>query len=367
MSTLNPKSISPTDLFLDPNNFRFQDSPDFLYAAEHRFHEDRVQGGAFERLKSTESLLDLKRSIMRNGYLPVEQIVVRPYEHDPGKYIVIEGNRRTAAVKWIFENHAAGVSVAEHVLQTIETLPAIVAEAEGTDEVFRASLMGIRHVSGIKQWGGYQRARLIVEMRDKLRLDAQETAERLALSTHEVNRRYRAFKALQQLQDDEEFGDHATAGMYPILHEAVSLPIVREWLHWNEDRAVFEDENSRPLFYGLITASTDDEGHKVKPKLSGYSHVRELRKILAKPQAKRILLDPHKSLQEAITVAHQDELAQSWTADVNAAVVALEGMGVEQLKNLTENDRKLLERLKDLTGERLKDHVALARNVGNAE
>jgi hypothetical protein len=301
---------------------------------------------------------------MRNGYLPVEQIVVRPYDHDLGKYVVIEGNRRTAAVKWILEDHAAGVAVPEQVLESIETLPAVVAEKEGIDEAFRASLMGIRHVSGIKRWGGYQRARLIVEMRDALRLDALETAERLALSTREVHRRYRAYKALQQLQDDEEYGDFAIAGMYPIFHEAVSLPIVRQWLGWNENLSVFEDDNNRDLFYGLITPSGDEEGKRVPPKLSGYSHIRELRKILANPHAKRILLDPDRNLQDAITAAHQDELARSWKADVDAAVLALKGMGIAQLKSLTDEDRRILKELRSLVGERLEDHTSLTKGVG---
>jgi hypothetical protein len=35
------------------------------------------------------------------------------------------------------------------------------------------------------------------------------------MTVHEVNRGYRAFKALQQMQEDEDFGEHAHAEMYP--------------------------------------------------------------------------------------------------------------------------------------------------------
>ena len=243
MPTLTPKSVSPSDLLLDPNNFRFQDSSGFLLAAQNRFHEPGVQDQAYKRLRESENLVDLKRSIMRNGYIPVEQIVARPHAHLDGKYIVIEGNRRTAAVRWIHEDHAAGVEITQEVLASLEKLPTVVAEETGTDEVFRASLMGIRHVSGINEWGGYQLARLIMMMRDKLGLEPSNVADRLGLSTHEVNRRYRAFKALVQLEDNEEFGEHTKAGLYPIFHEAVSLPAVRSWLEWNEDHAVFEGDD----------------------------------------------------------------------------------------------------------------------------
>ncbi len=363
MSGLTSTSIPPSDLLLDPNNYRFQTVSGFLRVEETRFHERRVQDTAFERLKKGEALVDLKRSIIRNGYMPIDQIVVRPYKYVDGKYVVIEGNRRTAAVRWILEDHEAGVLIRPDVLDSLANLPAVVAEAEGTDEAFRASLMGIRHVSGIKEWDGYQRARLIVEMRDALELEAQETSERLGLSAYEVNRRYRAFKALQQFQNDDDFGDHASANMYPIFHEAVSLPIVRRWLGWNEESVRFENDDNRYLFYGLITPSTDDRDRTVPPKLSTFSHVRELRMILAKPQAKNILLDPHRTLQEAITVGHQDELERSWTADVSSALAALKRMSIEQLKNLTSDNQQLLEELQDLVGERLKDRAVFVANT----
>ena len=224
MPTLTPKHVPPSDLLLDPNNLRFQDSSDFLLAADDRFHEPAVQDQAYKRLRTNENLADLKRSIMRNGYIPVEQIVVRPYAHLDGRYVIIEGNRRTAAVRWILDDHAAGVDVAPEVMASLAALPTVVAEEAGTDEVFRASLMGIRHVSGINQWGGYQRASLIVMMRDKLHLDPPNVADRLGLSTHEVNRRYRAFKALSQLEAHEEFGEHAKAGMYPYSMKQFPCP-----------------------------------------------------------------------------------------------------------------------------------------------
>ena len=113
------------------------------------------------------------------------------------------------------------------------------------------------------------------------------------------------------------------------------------------------------IFYDLITPSTDDSGNPVNAKLLGYSHVRELRKILGKPEAKTILLDPHKSLQDAINVAHQDDLAKSWRSAVSAALSALERMGIQDVKKLTTDDESALETLRDLAIERLGDRGAL--------
>ena len=70
----------------------FHDSPGFS--------EESVQQRAHARLRAEENLVTLKKSILTNGFLPVERMVVRPYgDGDPQKYLVVEGNRRTAAIQ----------------------------------------------------------------------------------------------------------------------------------------------------------------------------------------------------------------------------------------------------------------------------
>lgn len=369
MSELNLSELSPDVLLFDPNNFRFQDLDGFSYASEDRFHEDTVQLRAYQRLKRDEGILALKRSILRNGYIPVERLVVRPYyhraEHDDSqtRWVVIEGNRRLAAIKWILEDYDAGVNVEQPIRDSISSLPVIIVEEAGPDEVFRASLMGIRHVSGINQWGGYQRSKLIVAMKDRLHLDAGEIAERLGLGTQEVNRRYRAFKALEQMQDDEDYGGYVTPAMYPLFHEAISLPVVRTWLGWTESSNQFLDDETRPMFYDLITPTRDDDEHPDREaKITTYAQVRELRNILPKPDAKRALLDPNRSFQEAVNTASREQLSHAWTADVSAAIRSLETMGIQDLKNLTMENIELLAKLRDVVTERIRDHESLTGN-----
>jgi hypothetical protein len=359
MPKLHAEELSAEALLLDPNNYRFQDTDGFIYAADDRFHEESVQRRAFQRIRQDEGLQLLKNSILRNGFVPVERIVVRPYKNSEGKYVVIDGNRRLTAVKWILEDQQAGVHVDESVLASIAKLPVVVAEQDAADEAFRASLMGIRHVSGTKEWGGYQRAKLIVDMRDKLKLDAAEVAGRLGLSAHEVNRRFRAFKALQQMQEDEEYGDYALPTMYPLFHEAVSLPIVRTWLDWHDDTNQFANSDNLVQFYDLITPFEEDSGVSREPKIQTYSQVRELRNILAKPEAKRILLDPTRSFQDALTSSRQEEISRLWVSEVGAAIQSLETMGIKELKTLNQEDVDLLEKLERVVQERIADHTSL--------
>ena len=361
MPDLDPKPVPAEKLLIDPNNYRFQDTDDYVPASEQRFHEETVQGRAYEKIRSEEGLQALKSSILRNGYIEVERIVVRPYAHTPDeKYVVIEGNRRLAAVKWILSDHTAGREIPSSVLTTLENLPVLVAETSGEDSVFRASLMGIRHVSGIRDWGGYQRAKLVVNMRDDLGLEASEVAERLGMSTHEVNRRYRAFKALEQMKNDEEFSEFAQPSMYPIFHEAVSLPTVRdEWLRWSENESLFTDQDELRKLYELLTPTEDEEGNNRDPKITSYSQIRQLRTILHQPEAKRSLFDPHRSFQDAVTVTEQEKLSKLWASEVAAAIKALQNMGIQELKNLGEEDIENITKLQEVVQERLRDHERL--------
>ncbi len=354
--------LSPSDLLLDPNNYRFQELDNYVEAAEERFAEESVQKKAYQRLREEEGVQELKNSIIRNSYVPVERIVVRPYGYGTDKFVVIEGNRRAAAVNWILEDHAAGVAIPSCALDSITQLPVVIVEEDGPDEVFRASLMGIRHVSGIKQWGGYQRAKLVAHMRDHLNLGTAEVAERLGMGAHEVNRRYRAYKALRQMQEDEEFGGYALPGMYAIFHEAVSLPAVKEWLNWDESEAKFCNTESVSQFYELITPREDDEGKRVEAKITSYSQVRDLRAILDKSEAKRILLDPSRPFHEAIGIAKQEEFSHLWISEVSEAIAALVALEIKELKNLQPDQIEMLQHLKSLITERLQDYTKLTGN-----
>ncbi|MEW6546612.1 MAG: hypothetical protein AB1446_06830 [Bacillota bacterium] len=100
---IREETLSHTALLFDANNPRFQDLEDFVVAREERFHETSVQERAYARLKRDENLISVKHSILRNGYVNVERMVVRPYDFQQEKFVVIEGNRRLAAIRWINE------------------------------------------------------------------------------------------------------------------------------------------------------------------------------------------------------------------------------------------------------------------------
>jgi len=211
---MKAEAISLNDLLLDPNNYRLQEQDSFAQIEPNRFHLDRVQSGTLSRLRR-ENIRPLRDSIYSNGFLEIERIVVTPYEHADGKYLVIEGNRRIAALLQLREEYETGINVPQSVVDVFEAVPCLVVDGKGQETFFREAIMGIRHVGGIKEWGGFQRAKLISDLQDTHLLDSASIAQRLGLSVQEVNRRYRAFRALQQMSEDEVYSEYATAAMYP--------------------------------------------------------------------------------------------------------------------------------------------------------
>jgi len=345
-TTYTPIEVSLDKILLDPNNFRFSGEKAKSLVADARFPEDRVQQAAAKRLE-TDGLVELKNSIANNGFIPVDSIVVKKLKDE--FYVVLEGNRRTAALKWLRRDYEAGQEVDERVRNVFERVPVVLLESDDASDFL--SIMGVRHVGGAKQWGGYQSARLVAELRDDHDLSAGEVSLRLGLSVREVNRRYRAYRALVQMRDSEDFGESVASTLHPLFFEAVAVPRLREWLGWSDDNYVFEDETNREIFYSLITESSDDSGVGRAAKITKYTEVRELRAILDVPDAYSSLTDLGKSFSDASAIVKSGEVNRDWASRVGEATRALDHIGFSTLKGFTDVDVALVTKLRDLASE----------------
>lgn len=305
-----PEKVRLDQLLLDPNNYRFFDMDQYTKAQPNRMHEPNVQQRAEElvRLDGKEELRALKESIEANGYVPVETLVIKAYGFKDDSFVVVEGNRRVAAMRWLKRDREAGSPVPEELIRSFNQLPAIVLSGdEHAAKALQHILMGLRHVSGIKQWGGYQRAKLVVELVDDFGLNLSDAAKQIGMSAHEASRRYRALKALEQMQDNDEFGTMADPKMYRLFHEAVSVVKVKDWLGWDDDEHRFSHDDNLDKFYKLLIPYTpedeEESGRARDPKIRTYFDVRSLRDILGNIEAEECLFDPDKSFSEALAVA----------------------------------------------------------------
>src|SRR5437773_11881292 len=94
-------TVDPDDLLLDPNNPRYQgDFPGFIFVPYEQIGDQTSQDRAFERINLPRfNVRQLAESIAEIGYLPIDRLIVTKYRGD--KFLVVEGNRRLAALRLI--------------------------------------------------------------------------------------------------------------------------------------------------------------------------------------------------------------------------------------------------------------------------
>jgi len=340
--TFKSAEIEVKDLLLDPNNYRFLDNVAFKKKIKTKFHVPAVQEVTLRLLEKDKryQLAELKKSILANGYVPMERIIVVPYKYSRGRFLVVEGNRRVATLKSLIEEGEEGVrELTPEQIASFSKIPCAILHApEGGLAHAERVIMGIRHIAGPKEWGAYQQAQLVSEMHDIEGEDFNSIAEHLGISAIEASRRYRAMRALKGMENDELYSESSSPQFYRLFHELVSLPEVRRRFGWNDEEIEFSDIDKAREFYELIAPTVGDE-----PKLKTYSDVRKLKLIVGYSKAEAALLDPDQPFSEALKIASNaaaqedaGELALSeLLGDLRAQVKSVR---VTELQNVTKQD-----------------------------
>lgn len=338
------QDIAVSKLLLDPNNYRFLDRKKFKKKAATRFHEESVQRATLESLEQSYQLDELKHSIMTNGYVPMERIIVVPYPVKAGLFLVVEGNRRVAALKSILKEEQDGVTVLTPARRaSFSTVPCAVLRSSGSSlKHAERIIMGIRHIAGPKEWGAYQQALLVSEMKDEENLEFKDIGEMLGISSVEAARRYRAIGALKAMEQDELFSKKAEPAFYRLFHELVALPEVRIRFGWSTDQNDFSDVEKARQFFELIC-----EG-KEEPKLKTYSDVRKLKNVIGHPKAEDSLFDPEQPLSEAIRIGEQGRIATDASDLLDEARASLASIGFLQAQKLKPKDVAIIDELLNL-------------------
>ncbi len=280
---------------------------------------------------------------------------IQERENEPNVYVVVEGNRRTAALKILQKEHAGGVDLPESVVQVFERIQVLVVEQASQDDLL--AIMGIRHVGGPKEWGGYQSARLVFQLLQQNELTAREVASKLGLTVNEVNRRHRAFSALTQMTNDDGYGDVVTPEMYPVFHEVVGQPKVRAWLGWDDEEFLFTDKPNRELLYTWMTG-----GDELPAQVTSFRHVRALKQVMDNDDAFTALKDEDQTLEQAVAIANADARATKWLPNVRVALKSLNEMSSETVENLDDDSLAILGKLRARARAIIRGHEVAAEN-----
>ena len=250
-------------LWLDPNNFRLIHEGESVPVAPAQVRDKNVARRTLRLLSGerNQHIQDLVESFRANGYLPVDQIQVR--ELGDGDFLVVEGNRRVAALKHLSQQFQdKGIDLGHLDPAIFRSVPVVLYE--DADELHHLKLMALKHISGNKKWGEWNQAKLLEAMSKEHGCTEDEIVKTVAISKVELRRSLRALALVEQYLASD-YGDQFSEAKFPIFREAVRNQAVKRWLGWDDTEYRATDAESLELLFSLLSrepaeGDVQDEG-----------------------------------------------------------------------------------------------------------
>jgi hypothetical protein len=226
----NPRPTSADlpieELRLDPDNPRFVSGRDTTDLADF-----------LPWFNTDADLLAVASSIAVNGYHAAEPLLVAPRDDGDERLVVVEGNRRLAAILVLLDpgliprlSEFRELS-AEAELDDLRVLPCLVYE--NRNQILQ--YLGNRHVVGVKEWKPLAKAQYVKQLRERAESLNEDTSDRALAKRIGSNAAYvrrllnslRAFEAvtLDQPKDEARFSVLQTALQYSKIADWVGIGV----------------------------------------------------------------------------------------------------------------------------------------------
>jgi hypothetical protein len=229
-------SIQPTietarldELFLDASNPRL---------GRHNVEKGLTQDQVLALMRDW-SLEELAVSLLESGYWPQEALIT--VRETVGKkknaLVVVEGNRRLAALKMIFRTRDGEETSAKwnalidgYPKKAFERL----MEAPYIPKASRTEVrdfLGFRHVTGIKEWNPAEKAQFIAHLVEEGELTYDQVRKRIGSKTPTVRQNYISYRLLLQMEQESEQVDvEKVEQRFSVLYLSLRTVGVRQYL-----------------------------------------------------------------------------------------------------------------------------------------
>lgn len=216
-----PKSIAVGDLSLDPQNPR-------LASVE----TGRTQSDLVVCMYREMAVDEIAWSISENGFFNEEPLLViktptalKTQVKTP--YIVVEGNRRLAAVRLLTDRSLRTKArvgddfpaFSESVARSLRTLPCV--EYPSKESLWQ--YLGFRHINGVKAWDSLSKATYAADVHENYLVTLDEIAKKIGDRHSFVNRIYRGLLVLRQAEAGSFSKDDRYKGRFSFSHLYTAL------------------------------------------------------------------------------------------------------------------------------------------------
>jgi hypothetical protein len=255
-------------------------------------------------------LVDLMRSIAAQGFFPGEPLLISPSD-EKDKWIVVEGNRRLAACRLLFQPglapiHKAAVQRVAGGVDSSTFNPVPCLAFKSRMDILKH--LGYRHVTGIKEWEPLAKARFLRQQFDTL---TDPFADRFRLIAKTIGSRAdyvgRLLTAHQLFQriEDVRFFDIPSLGESTINFSLITSALSYEeivgylGLESSKDIEMLELDNDRLMF---LTKFIFERKHGQRTLLGESRNFRTLAEVLSHESA-AIALEGGASLNQAAKIS----------------------------------------------------------------
>jgi ParB/Sulfiredoxin domain len=288
--------LNVDDLHLDFENPRLP--------ANQQFSGD--ENALLRYIADTYNAIEVAESIARHGFFVSEPLIVI---RENGRIIVVEGNRRLAALRILRDPSLAKGLVDEK--QFVEeakrgAAPSVVPVVLARDRQAVSSLVGYRHISGIEPWDAFSQARFIAQQVDgNNHLSFDDVAANVGERWSDVAAKYRNYAILRQARDDFELDTERAVKSFGVFTRAMTALGLREYIG---APAPSEVDPRRPPLSAARQAELQHLlqwlfGTKTKPAVIGESRdITALSRVVASEDGRAVLISTN-NLPEADAAA----------------------------------------------------------------
>ncbi len=141
---------------------------------------------------------ELTLSIAASGFFSHEPMIVA---QERGKYVVIEGNRRLAAVKLLLDPALAAElkanvpAIGEKSKKDLQELPTLLSTREAAWRY-----LGFKHVNGPARWSSYAKAKYIADVHRNFGVALPDIANQIGDTHRTVQRLYRGLMVVEEAE-----------------------------------------------------------------------------------------------------------------------------------------------------------------------
>lgn len=353
------QTIELSKIFLDPNNPRFLEiNLENYVVPENRISEVKVQEEALKKMQmSSFDVSSLRDNILEVGFLPIDRIVVRPIRGEIDKYVVIEGNRRIAALKSIINLDSIGkITLSDEQRNSIMHIDVLVVDNTDRENLYSMFIPGIRHISGVKSWGAYQKAVLINKL-VKDQVPDEEISGMLGISKATVKlskRSFGLFELANSLEDDTEVS--FAPKDYSYFEEAMKSPNIRKWLEIQDNPFDCENRQNLELLISWMKGEYNETtGENDTPKLSEAKSMRKLSTLLQEDNQKfyQSFISSDKTLEEIDFEIKNSKPNSNWKIALEALKTEFDIMPLITIQSFSEANIALVKETLNVIEEKL--------------